>query len=476
MNTRSIRFRLTVWYAGLLAGLLVLFGASVYIGLNQYLKLTLRDSLVKEARQIGETLLVNIGVSGEEYVDDEIKEHLAPEINGTFIRITRPDGRKLYESGPPRDSSFDPANVSTTSLDINQESSRIERMSGSSGLLISTVPFTLRDGTRFVIETGAPLKQSESVLRGLLLTFAVGLPIFVAIAIAGGYFLMKRALSPVGEITRTAEQITSRRLSERLPVAATGDELEALSVSLNKMIARIEHSFRHINRFTADASHELRTPLTVLRGELEAIARRPRLDEDVRETVGSALEETERLSKIVESLLSISRLDAGEALSTPEQFDLAELAASTAEQMRLLADDKRVALQCNTPGRVEINGDPGRLKQVVVNLLDNAIKYTSDGGKVDLTVSTMNGNAVLEVSDTGIGIPAESIPHVFGRFYRVDKARSRQMGGTGLGLSIVKAICTAHGGHVSAESIEGQGSRFTVELPLANSRKDHEPT
>ena len=471
MNTRSIRFRLTVWYAALLAGLLVLFCASVYIGLNQYLKLTLKDSLVKEARQIGETLLVNISISGEGYVDDEIKEHLAPEINGTFIRITRSDGSKLYESGPPRDSSFDPANVSATRADITQESSRVEQMQGGSGLLITTVPFTLRDGTRFVIETGALLKQSESVLHGLLLTFAVGLPIFVAIAIAGGYILMKRALLPVGEITRTAEQITSRKLSERLPVAATGDELEALSVALNKMIARIEHSFRHINRFTADASHELRTPLTVLRGELEAIARRPKLDEDVRETVGSALEETERLSKIVESLLSISRLDAGEALSTPERFDLAELAASTAEQMRLLADDKRVALDCNTPGRVEINGDKGRLKQVVVNLLDNAIKYTGDGGKVDVTVSAMNGNAVLEVSDTGIGIPAESIPHVFGRFYRVDKARSRQMGGTGLGLSIVKAICTAHGGRVSAESIEGQGSRFTVELPLANKQE-----
>src|SRR5215831_2486647 len=276
MNTRSIRFRLTVWYAGLLAGLLVLFGASVYIGLNQYLKLTLRDSLVREARQIGERLLVNIGISGEDYVDDEIKEHLAPEINGTFIRITRSDGTKLYESGPPKDASFDPAKVSTAGTEINQESSREERTSSGSGLLISAVPFTLRDGTRFIIETGAPLKQSESVLHGLLLTFAVGLPIFVAIAIAGGYVLMKCALSPVGEITRTAEQITSRRLSERLPVAATGDELEALSVALNKMIARIEHSFRHINRFTADASHELRTPLTVLRGELEAIARRPK--------------------------------------------------------------------------------------------------------------------------------------------------------------------------------------------------------
>lgn len=468
MNTRSIRFRLTFWYAGLLAGLLVLFGASVYVGLGHYLKRTLTDSLTKEAQQIGETLLVNISLSGEAYVVDEIKEHLAPEINGVFVRVTRADGSTLYTSGLPRNGSFDPANVAEARGDFTQASSRVERLPGSAELIICAVPFTSRDGNRFVIEAGAPLKQSESVLHGLLLTFAVGLPIVVAVAIGGGYVLMKRALTPVGEITRTAEQITSRNLSERLPEANTGDELEALSTALNRMIARIEHSFRHVNRFSADASHELRTPLTVLRGELEAIAQRPNLPLDVRETIGSALEETERLSKIVESLLAISRLDAGEALMTRERFDFADLVTSTADQMRLLAEDKQIALKCNAPGRVEVEGDPHRLKQIVVNLVDNAIKYTSEGGKVEISAVALNGNAVLEVTDTGVGIPPESIPHVFERFYRVDKARSRQMGGAGLGLSIVKSICAAHQGRVGVESNEGEGTRFTVELPLAN--------
>src|ERR1044071_4483792 len=210
--------------------------------------------------------------------------------------------------------------------------------------MISAVPFTSRNGESFVIEAGASLKQSESVLHGLLLTFAVGLPLVIAVAIGGGYFLMTRALAPVGAITRTAEQITSRNLSERLPEAATGDELEALSIALNRMIARIEHSFRHMNRFTADASHELRTPLTVLRGELEGIARRTDIPVNARETIESALEETERLSKIVESLLAISRLDAGEALMNRERFDLAALTADTVDQMRLLAEDKRITL------------------------------------------------------------------------------------------------------------------------------------
>jgi heavy metal sensor kinase len=468
MNTGSIRFRLTVWYAGLLAGMLVLFGASVYVGLGHYLKRTLTDSLTKEARQVGETLLVNISLSGEAYVIDEIKEHLAPEINGVFVRVTRSDGSTLYTSGLPRNGSFDPANVAEAGGDLTHESSRVERLTDGAELSVSAVPFTSRDGSRFLIEAGAPLKQSEGVLHGLLLTFAVGLPLVVAVAIAGGYLLMKRALAPVGEITRTAEQITSRNLSERLPEARTGDELEALSVALNRMIARIEHSFRHVNRFTADASHELRTPLTVLRGELEAIAQRSDLPLEVRETIGSALEETERLSKIVESLLAISRLDAGEALMTRERFDLADLVTETADQMRLLAEDKQINMKCDAPDRVEVEGDPHRLKQVVVNLVDNAIKYTSEGGKVEIRVGSVDGNAVLEVTDSGAGIPTGAMPHVFERFYRVDKARSRQMGGAGLGLSIVKSICAAHHGRVSVESSEGKGSRFTVELPLAN--------
>lgn len=468
MNTRSIRFRLTVWYAGLLAGLLVLFGASVYVGLGHYLKRTLTDSLTKEARQIGETLLVNISLSGEAYVVDEIREHLAPETNGVFVRVTRAGGTTLYTSGLPRDGSFDTGTVTAAPGDVTQGSSRVEHLPDGAELIICAVPSTSRDGSRFLIEVGAPLKQSESVLHGLLLTFAVGLPIVVAVAIAGGYVLMRRALTPVGEITRTAEQITSRNLSERLPEARTGDELEALSTALNRMIARIEHSFRHVNRFSADASHELRTPLTVLRGELEAIAQRPNLPLDVRETIGSALEETERLSKIVESLLAISRLDAGEALMTRERFDLTELVTDTADQMRLLAEDKQIALKCAATGRVEVEGDQGRVKQVVVNLVDNAIKYTGEGGTVEINVGVVNGSAVLEVTDSGVGIPSEAISHVFERFYRVDKARSRQMGGAGLGLSIVKSICAAHQGRVSVESSEGKGSRFTVELPLAN--------
>jgi two-component system OmpR family sensor kinase len=267
----------------------------------------------------------------------------------------------------------------------------------------------------------------------------------------------------------TAERITSRNLNERVPVTSTGDELEKLSVSLNRMMARLEESFHHINRFSADASHEIRTPLAIIRGELENALQTPGLTSDLRETIGSALEEVERLSRIVEQLLEVSRLEAGESLIERSRFDFTELTRTTVDQMRPLADEKKLKLNFDAPLPLEVEADRIRLKQIVVNLVDNAIKYTSTDGSVSVSTFPVNGMAVLEVADTGIGIPEEALSQVFDRFYRVDKARSRQMGGTGLGLAIVKSICAAYGGTVTVKSAEGKGAVFRVELPMAAS-------
>ena len=469
MITRSIRFRMALWYAALLAGALVLFGAATYAGLERYLQRSLEESLTKQARSIGDVLISNINRSGDEYVENEITEHYSPEINGRFIRVTRADGKQIFISGTPRDGTFDPTHVPAAKLPVGQPFTQEVEMSDGHELLLHGLPYSASNGTPYLIEVAAPYNQIESVLRGLLLTFALGLPLIVALAMGGGYLLMRRALRPVDEIRQKAAQITSRNLSERLPVVHTGDELERLATDLNRMIARLEESFLQINRFSADASHELRTPLTVLQGELESIAQgSQRLPAEVRDTIGSALEETQRLAKIVENLLAISRLEAGEARKQPERLDFAELARSTAEQMRLLAEEKHIALNCVGAGAVEVEADPARLKQVVVNLLDNAIKYTPEGGTVSVSVKSRDNHAVLQVSDTGIGISPADAPRIFDRFYRADKARSRQMGGTGLGLSIVRSICLAHGGQVTVESAEGRGSIFNVEIPLAN--------
>jgi signal transduction histidine kinase len=215
----------------------------------------------------------------------------------------------------------------------------------------------------------------------------------------------------------------------------------------------------------------LRTPLTILRGELESLTHDASLNHDLRDQLGSLLEEIERLSKIVEQLFALSRLDAGEAQMEWARFDLAELVKTTAEQMSLLAEDKGIAIACDAETEVPVQGDRARLKQVVVNLLDNAIKYTPEKGAIQMRVHTLNGDAVLEVEDNGIGISREALPHVFDRFYRVDQTRSGDSGSAGLGLSIVKSICAAHGAQVEAISVPARGSRFQVKLPL--SRNHH---
>ena len=289
----------------------------------------------------------------------------------------------------------------------------------------------------------------------------------LAVAAAGGYILARRALKPVEQIALKAEMITQHNLSERLPITHTGDELERLSVALNHMITRLDDAFGNSKRFVADASHELRTPLTVIQGELENLAGDADISADLRDRIGSTLEEVERLGKIVQKLFALSRLDAGEAQEEWVRVDLASLARATSDQMLLLAEDKKIRVTMDEGPPVHVMGDRARLKQVVVNLVDNAVKYTPAGGSVHIDVRRSSGSAVLEVADTGIGIPPEAAPLVFERFFRVGRDRSTQEDGAGLGLAIVKSICVAHGGRVEVESSVGSGSRFVVSLPLS---------
>jgi heavy metal sensor kinase len=458
---------LTAWYAGLLAGALLAFGVSVYLGLERYLDWTLQAMLASECRTVGTELLSQLPGKNADWLKTEINEAYDPEVNSRFIRVYRDRSGVVYLSGAPKDGSFDPSQIPSNS--VRKDGARQIRLVNGQQLLINAMSFTTPDGSRFLVESGISYQQIQVVLHGLLLTLAIYTPFIVFLAIGGGYWLMRRSLRPVDEITERAEGITSSNLSERLPVIRTGDELERLSTALNRMIGRLEDAFQHINRFSADASHELRTPLTILQLELEGIVHNHPLSGALEEQIGSALEETHRMSRIVESLLTISRLDAGEAKLDRSHLDLCDLVTSTADEMRVLAQEKSIVLRTFTEERVCVEGDRTRLQQVVANLIDNAIKYTPEGGTVEVAVRIQReaGKAVLEVSDNGVGIPTTAMPHVFERFYRVDKARSRASGGAGLGLSIVKAICTAHGGEISVASEEGRGSCFRVDLPLS---------
>lgn len=459
MNPRSLRYRLVLWYAAWLAAVFVVAGVLLDIGLRHYAEKNLGNNQVRRAERIAALLRRAPLASGRDLAA-AITENFAPEASGRFVRVSRGDGSVLYQSGAPGDRSFDAAAIAPPPRAVGR---RRERQDDGTDVVIAAVAVT----PDLLVETGESLAPALSEMRRLLVSLAIGFAVLGAVALGGSVVLLRRALRPVEEITGSAERISSRNLGERLPVPPSGDEFEHLSKALNRMIERLDHAFQHNRRFLADASHELRTPLTVLRGELEAMVRREDLAPDVRDTVGNLLDEVARLARLVENLFALSRLDAGEGHAEHARFDFAKLVATTSEQMCLLAEDKGLRLTCEAPAPVTVEGDPARIKQVVVNLLDNAIKYTPAGGEVRLGVTARQHEAVFEVADSGIGIPREAQPHVFDRFFRVDAARSREVGGAGIGLSIVKSICTAHHGRVEVESEPGSGSRFRVRLPLA---------
>ena len=462
MNTRSLKFRLVAWYAGWLTVLFIAFGVLSYATLRYHLKKDLHEALARRARQVADTtqrLFADRNTLGE-----AIHTHFAPEANNRLTRVIA-NGTVAYVSGSPIDQSFDPKMVPLAHRTGLDESFERRTLPDGTVLFVVSLPRTIGSKS-FIIEEGFSAAPIDTALRERLIALLVGLLFLVLVAVVGGALLVRRSLAPVVHIIKTAEHLSLRNLNDRLPVSKTGDELERLSVSLNSMIGRLDDSFQQTQRFLADASHELRTPLTILHGELEALVETNVDKPDVRETAGSALEEVQRLKKIVEALFALSRLDAGEAQEETVAVDLGELVTTTADQMYLLAEDKNISIAHHCSENIFVKGDRSRLKQVLVNLLDNAIKYTPDGGRIEINLVAREGKALLKVSDNGIGIPGAALPHIFDRFFRADKARSREMGGAGLGLSIAKAICVAHNGRVEVQSQEGKGSQFTVELPL----------
>jgi heavy metal sensor kinase len=465
MNHRSLAFRLAVWYALLLSATFALVGIGMFYGLDQYLRASLRDSLRRRSLQIEQILQQAPAAVSDSAIAEAINTRVSPEFNNRYVRVTRAPATPVYRSGEPADRSFDSAAVPPPD-DPWPAKAVVRPIDTAAGrLLVSITPMAGASG-RYLIELGTALGPVQEVQRRLLGLLGLLLPVLVACAAGGGYLLVHWALRPVERLSQTAEQISVQDLDARLPVVPTGDALQRLSISLNLMLARLRDSVHTSRRFLADASHELRTPLTVIKGELQQLVAEQVARSEERERIGSVLEEVERLEHLVSGLLVLSRLDAGDANREWCDVNLGELAASTAEQMHLVADDRGVRLQASGLAPVTIRGDAGRLKQVIVNLLDNAIKFTPRGGTVTVHTRALDGTGMLEVRDSGIGIPAASLPHVFDRFYRVDAARSRDDGGAGLGLAIVRSICSAHGAEIEVDSIVGSGTRFLLSFPL----------
>ncbi len=318
--------------------------------------------------------------------------------------------------------------------------------------------------------------RNERFVRQELTEFAtvllLSIPFAVALSAGAGYLLARRALAPVSAMTSRARQIAADRLGERLPVENPSDEFGQLALVINDALARLERAFETLRRFTADASHELRTPLTAIRSVGEVGLRERRSESDYRELIGSILEETERLTTMADSLLLLSRADAGRADLQPAAVGLADLAREVAGDLDVLAEEKSQQVRVSADAEVDVLADRPTLRQAVINVLDNAIKHSQEGAAIEVAIRRAGTDAVLEVADNGPGIAHEHLPHVFERFYRADRARSRTSGGAGLGLAIAQWAVEVNGGRLEVESEAGRGSRFRIVLSAAPSAVD----
>ncbi|MBX6311334.1 MAG: HAMP domain-containing protein, partial [Isosphaeraceae bacterium] len=317
-----------------------------------------------------------------------------------------------------------------------------------------------------LIQAIVTLAPNARALRELVIVLLSTGPLALACALGGGYWLARRALAPVDRMTATAAEITATRLDQRLDEPGTEDELGRLARTFNAMIARLQRSFEEVRRFTADAAHELRTPLAAMRTEAEVALRSPRSPERDGRVLEDLLEEIERLTRLVSQLLFLCREDTGIGAGDFRPVRLDELVREVGEHMQVAAREKGVELDIELPTPCPVQGDADRLRRLFFNLIDNAIKYTPTGGRVMVRGESPNGQIHMTIADTGIGIPAEHLPYVFDRFYRVNPSRSPETDGTGLGLAICRSIVEAHGGRIEIDSVVGSGTRIRLALPM----------
>lgn len=307
------------------------------------------------------------------------------------------------------------------------------------------------------------IEQQTGFIVNLLL---VTIPLIILISAAGGFFLATLSMKPVNDIIKTVNDIKVNNLSRRLPKIEGEDEISRLTITLNEMIARLENSFIQIKQFTSDASHELKTPLTIMRGELEIALTKPLTEHEYMRIIASSLDEVIRLTNVVENLLELSRADAGNIKLNFQEKNLTRLLVDIVEDAYILAEQNKILVNSNIDTDLVFEFDQVKLHQAILNVIDNAIKYTPRYGKIFIELKKRGNYAYINVADTGIGIPKDKLAHIFDRFYRVDKSRSSEIKGTGLGLSIVHWIIKAHEGEISVNSEINQGTEFSIKLPL----------
>ncbi len=449
---RSVKSRLALLFTGIAALIVVAQAASLYLWVRRSLSRELDQLLEVQARMFHERFL-------EEY--DEFRRGTFPDLNAELAPILAA-GRTTAT-----------VRAADGSLLCATPGLAPGVPGGTGRVRIGGVPHRIRtdvlrtpDGASFTVVLGVSEEGYERQLDRIGLYFLFFCPLVLGVCWMLGYLFVGRALAPIEQMRRQAERISRENLSERVPVPRSTGEFNRLARTFNEMLDRLDRAFQDLQHFAADAAHELRTPLATLRAEIETAVQQARSPEEYERILGSAAEEVARMSRIVSDLLTLARLDMRQYVLRREPVPLRPLLEDVRETWQPAAEARRITID-PAADDATVPGDPGALNRVFMNLVENAVKYNRDGGRVSLAVARDNGTIRVRVEDTGIGIAVDQIPSLFRRFSRIDSSRSRESGGSGLGLAICKSLVEAHGGRIAVDSAPGRGTAFTVELPAA---------
>lgn len=464
MSFGSIRIRLTAWYLVMLALGLGVFGVGSWFAMRVSAFHTIDEELEDRIQGVEKFMQLQISALSPIEIRDEFREHSVLGPGGDLFQVCNEKGEWLYRSAV---------------LENSQVAIRLPNQLGDQplyeNLTVQNTPVRFATGRVFVnghpytIQVAAPLKEFYEALERFRLILWFSVPLLLIGAGLGGYLISRRALKPVDQITTAAESISISNLSDRLAVPKTSDELQRLSETLNRMLARLDTSVQRMSQLTADASHELRAPVSLIRTTAELAVHGDRTNTEYREDMVQILAEAERTSRLIDSLLVLARADAGEGGLQHELTDASMSVREALEQGRSLAGEKGIELTADlNSGPIVVRGDGEALRRLFFILIDNAIKYSPEGGRVQVCLEVLDGDGTIKVIDSGMGISESDLPHIFDRFWRADKARSRGFGGAGLGLAIARWIVDQHQGSIKVYSQPGRGSTFTVKIPLAD--------
>jgi heavy metal sensor kinase len=465
MKPLTVRARLTLFYAVMLTVVLAFFGALFYKALGLVLERRLTAELKDRALFLASHERVEDG--GVQLVfnpNDRDEAYLVHSAARYYQVFQLPSGTLVVQSQELELLGVRLSPEAVRSLANDQEFSdmRLEK----ERLRFHNDIVARDNANRYLVRVGIPLTPADEAQRGFLRSLLLLTPLGIVLASLVGWEMSRRALRPMKSLAVAARHIDIRQLQERLPTRGAGDEVDEVAQAFNETLSRLENSIGQMKQFTASISHELRTPLTALRGEAEIALLQARSVEEYKRVLASQLEEFDKLAHMINQLLVLANAEAGEIQWTDQSVELSALVDSLVDQLEPVSAAKKINLKTTSQAHVHVHGDASWIERVILNLLDNAIKFTPEGGTVSIRVKAIGKEAELCVEDTGIGISEQALPHIFERFYRAEPSRSKQVEGVGLGLALVRWIVEKHRGRIAVQSELGRGSTFKIYLPL----------